>query len=70
MVEHLNSKHEALSLHLSTGEEINKKQINIWRWVWWCSPIILAFQRLSQEDCEFDARLGYVVSSRPDLYTQ
>jgi hypothetical protein len=33
--------------------------------VWWCTPIISAFERLRQEDCEFKAGLGYI--ARPGL---
>lgn len=34
-------------------------------WVWWCTAIIPAFERLMQEDCcEFEVILGYIVSSR------
>jgi hypothetical protein len=28
---------------------------------WYCTPIILAFRRLEQEDLKFQASLGYIV---------
>jgi hypothetical protein len=37
-------------------------------WVWWFRPIILALQRLRQEDSEFDIILGY--TERPYLETK
>jgi hypothetical protein len=30
-------------------------------WVWWYPPLIPVFERLRQEDCKFQARLGYIV---------
>jgi hypothetical protein len=32
-------------------------------WVWWFIPEILALGGLRQEDCEFEASLGYIVRS-------
>jgi hypothetical protein len=29
--------------------------------LWWCMPIIIALRELGQEDCEFEASLGYKV---------
>jgi hypothetical protein len=29
---------------------------------WWCTPVIPAFGRLRQEDLEFKANVGYIVS--------
>jgi hypothetical protein len=31
--------------------------------VWWYTPIITTVRRLKQEDCEFEASLGYRVRS-------
>jgi hypothetical protein len=30
---------------------------------WWCMSVILALQKLRQEDCEFEASLSYIVRS-------
>jgi hypothetical protein len=30
---------------------------------WWCTPVILAFRRLRQEDQELEVNLGYLVRS-------
>jgi hypothetical protein len=34
------------------------------RLVWWYMPIISVLRRLIQEDFEFEANSGYIVSSR------
>jgi hypothetical protein len=40
-------------------------------WVWWCTPLILAFGRQRQEDlCEFEDSLVYIVSSEIAMATQ
>jgi hypothetical protein len=31
----------------------------------WGTLVIPALRRLRQENCEFEARMGYIVSSRP-----
>jgi hypothetical protein len=41
---------------------------NIWL-PWWHMPVILALDRLRQEDGEFQTNLGYIVSSRPTWTT-
>jgi hypothetical protein len=41
---------------------INISQVS-WAW-WWCTTIILALERLRQEDGKFEASLGYIASSR------
>jgi hypothetical protein len=30
--------------------------------VWWHTPVMPAFRRLRQENCEFEARLGYIAT--------
>jgi hypothetical protein len=35
---------------------------------WWCTPVILAHERLMQEGCELQASLGYL--GRPCLNKQ
>jgi hypothetical protein len=39
----------------------SKNRTEAMSWAWWSIPIILALRRQSQEDCEFEASLGYVV---------
>lgn len=34
-------------------------------WVWWHTPVILAFRRVRQEDLKFKASLGYF-GGKPD----
>lgn len=44
-----------------TKEQNTGKGLNVWH-----TSVILALGRLSQEDCcKFEARLGYILSSRP-----
>jgi hypothetical protein len=33
--------------------------------IWWYTPVIPALRRLRQEDLKFQARLGYLMNSRP-----
>jgi hypothetical protein len=33
-------------------------------WAWWYMPVMLALRMLRQDDHEFKARMGYIVSSR------
>jgi hypothetical protein len=40
------------------GPRARHKSIDSPNWVWWCTPVILAFRRLRQEDHEFKASLG------------
>jgi hypothetical protein len=36
-------------------------------WTCWHTPVIPALWRLTQEDGEFEANIGYIVSLRPAL---
>jgi hypothetical protein len=38
--------------------------LKVWSWAWWFMPVILALERLRQENHEFESILGYIVSSR------
>jgi hypothetical protein len=34
-------------------------KVDISSWAWWCTPVFPVLGRLRQEDCEFQASLGY-----------
>jgi hypothetical protein len=36
-------------------EKQNKQTIQKANWAWWCTPVISALERQSQEDCKFKA---------------
>jgi hypothetical protein len=46
--------------------QCHQKKIVIMCQAYWYTPIILALEKLRQEDFEFKASLGYILSSRPD----
>jgi hypothetical protein len=45
--------------------KVNKTPILKTDEVWWHTSVIPALRRWRQEDCEFEASLGYIANSRP-----
>jgi hypothetical protein len=61
-MKHLPSVHKALVQPPAPPKsKKNKIKPSTFRRAWWLIPIILALQRLRQEDQEFKASLGYTV---------
>lgn len=47
------------------GSLINLQKQEWWRQVYWCTPVILALERWSQEEQEGKIILGYILTLRP-----